>query len=134
MSPAVRDTRTVDWTVSVSNAKRAVKETQEDSRVVFITKGLPQTMNAASYGRPTVFRPEVLTMRWTYRRHGSLNNRQWELRDIFLTGPRILKDGETGKQQITNDYWLGRHNLPRFIEELADKYRPDGDHPFTMEP
>jgi hypothetical protein len=134
MSLAVRDTRTIEWTVAVTNAKRAVKETQQDSRVVFITEGLPQEMNAANYGRPTVFRPDVLTMRWICLTHGSRNKWQWELRDIYLTGPRILKNGEVGKQKITNDYWLGRDNLPRFIEELAEKYRPDGDHPFTMNP
>jgi hypothetical protein len=134
MSLAVRDTRTIEWTVAVTNAKRAVKETQQDSRVVFITEGLPQEMNAANYGRPTVFRPDVLTMRWVCLRHSSRNDSQWELRDLYLTGPRILKNGEVGKQRITNDYWLGRDNVPRFIEELAEKYRPDGDHPFTMIP
>ena len=134
MRPAVRDTHTIEWTVAVTDAKRTVKKTQQDSRVVFITEGLPQEMDAANYGKPTVFRPDVLTLRWIYLRHGSRNNRQWELRDIYLTGPRILKNGETGKQQITNDYWPGRDNLPRFIEELAEKYRPDGDHPFTMNP
>jgi hypothetical protein len=132
MSTAVRDTRTIEWTVAATNAKRTVKETQQDSRVVFIMEGLPQEMNAANYDRPTVFRLDVLTMRWIYLRHGSRNNWQWELRDIYLTGPRILKNGEAGKQQITNDYWLGRDDLPRFIEELVEKYRPDGDHPFTL--
>jgi hypothetical protein len=92
-------------------------------------------MKAANYSSgDTVFRPDVLTMRWIHRRHGSRINWQWELRDIYLTGPRILKDGTAGKQQITSDYWIGRDNLPLFIEELAEKYRPDGDHPFTVNP
>jgi len=134
MSPAVRDTRTIEWTVDGTDAERTVKETQEDSRVVFITEGLPQEMNAASYGNAAVFRPDVLTMRWIHLGHGGHNGSQWELRDIYLTGPRILKDGEVGKQQITSDYWLGRDNLPRFIEEHAEKYRPDGEHPFTLNP
>lgn len=132
MSPAVRDTRTVDWTVAGTDAERTVKETQEDSRVVFITEGLPQEMSAANYGSPTLFRPEVLTMRWIYLTHGSRNDWRWELRDIYLTGPRILKDGELDKQQITHDYWPGRDTLPRFIAEPAERYRPDGDHPFTV--
>lgn len=134
MSPAVRDTRTIDWTVAVTNAKRAVEETHQDARLVFITEGLPHEMNAPNYGRPTVFRPDVLTMRWIYLRHGSRNNWRWELRDIYVTGRRIPKNGEDGKQQITSDYWPGRDKLPRFIEELAEKYRPDGDHPFTINP
>jgi hypothetical protein len=134
MSPAVRDTSMIEWTVAATNGKRTAKETQQDSRVVFITEGLPQQMKSANCGRPTVFRPDVLTMRWVYLRHGGRNNWQWELRDIYLTGPRILTNGEAGKQQITSDYWLGRDNLPRFIEELAEKYRPDGDYPFTMNP
>jgi hypothetical protein len=132
MSAAVRDSRTIEWTV-VTSAESIVKETQQDSRVVFITEGLPQQMNAANYGNATMFRPAVLTMQWN-RRHDSRNNWQWELRDIYLTGPRILKNGEVVKQQISNDYWPGRDTLPRFIEELAEKYRPDGDHPFTVNP
>jgi hypothetical protein len=134
VSPAVRDTRTIEWTVAGTSAEHTVKETEQDSRVVFITEGLPQEMSAANYGSPTVFRPDVLTMRWIYVRHGGRNNWRWELRDIYLTGPRILKNGEVGKQQITNDYWPGRDTLPRFIEELVEKYRPDGDHPFTVNP
>jgi hypothetical protein len=134
MSPAVRDTSTIEWTLTVANAESIAKETQQDSRVVFITEGLPQEMNAANYGNATMFRPDVLTMHWIYRRHGSRNNWQWELRDIYLTGQRILRNGEAGKQQITNDYWVGRDTLPRFIEELAEKYRPDGDHAFTVNP
>ncbi len=134
MSPAVRDTRTIEWTVAVTDAERIVEETQQDSRVVFITEGLPQQMNAVNYGGAAVFRPDVLTLRWIYLRHGSSNNGHWELRDIYLTGPRILKNGEASKQRITNDYWVGQDNLPRFIEELAEKYRPDGHHPFTVTP
>lgn len=129
MSPAVRDSRTIEWTVT--NAESILKETQQDSRVVFITEGLPQQMNAANYGNATIFRPDVLTMQWIYQRHGGLNDWQWELRDIYLTGPRILNNGEVVKQQITEDYWPGRDTLPRFIEELAEEFRPDGDHPFT---
>jgi hypothetical protein len=40
MSAAVRDSRTIEWTV-VTSAESIVKETQQDSRVVFITEGLP---------------------------------------------------------------------------------------------
>jgi hypothetical protein len=133
MSAAVRDSRTVDWTVAVTSGERTVIDTQQDSRVVFITEGLPREMNAANYGSATMFRPDVLTLRWIHVGDGSRNNRQWELRDIYLVGPRILKDGELSKQQITNDYWLGRDDVPRFVEELAEKYRPDGDHAFTLD-
>lgn len=132
MRPAVRDTRTIEWTVAVTNAESIVKETHQDSRVVFITEGLPQQMNAANYGDATTFRPDVLTMQWIYRRRGSRNNSEWELSGIYLTGPRIHENGEAGKQQMTNDYWPGRDTLPRFIEELAEKYCPTGDHPFTV--
>jgi hypothetical protein len=62
MCPTVRATRTIEWTVAVTNAKCAVKETQEDSRVVFIAEGLPEEMKPANYGRTTAFRPDVLTM------------------------------------------------------------------------
>jgi hypothetical protein len=96
MSHAVRDTRTIEWTVAATNGNRTAKETQQDSRVVFITEGLPQEMKSANCGRPTVFRPDVLTMRWVYPRHGGRNNWQWELRNIYLTGPRILTNGEAG--------------------------------------
>jgi hypothetical protein len=57
MCPTVRDTRTIEWTVAVTDAKRAVKETQEDSRVVFITEGLPQEMKPDNYGRTTAVPP-----------------------------------------------------------------------------
>jgi hypothetical protein len=42
MIPAVRDTRTIEWTVAVADPDRTVKETHQDSRVVFITEGLPK--------------------------------------------------------------------------------------------
>ncbi len=58
----MRDTHTIEWTVAVTDANRTVKKTQQDSRVVFITEGLPQEMDAANYDKPTVFRPDVLTL------------------------------------------------------------------------
>ena len=132
MSAIVRDTHTVDWTVVVNNGERTVKETHRDSRMVFVSDELPLEMKRANYGSATiVFRPDLLTMRWIYREHGSRNDGQWELRDIDLTGPRILKNGKAGKHQTTNSYWIRQDHLPRFIEELAERYRPDGDHPFT---
>jgi hypothetical protein len=134
MSHTVRDTRTVEWAVVVATGQRTVQETQHDSRMVFISQGLPLEMKKATNGRNAiVFRPDLLTMRWTYRKHHSRNEWQWELRDIELTGPRILNNGKASKQQITNGYWIGQDHLPRFIEELAEKYHPDGDHPFTVD-
>jgi len=134
MSHTVRDTRTVEWAVVVATGQRTVQETQHDSRMVFISQGLPLEMKKATYGRNAiVFRPDLLTMRWTYRKHHSRNEWQWELRDIELTGPRILSNGKASKHQITNGYWIGQDHLPRFIEELAEKYHPDGDHPFTVD-
>jgi hypothetical protein len=133
MSPIVRDTRTVEWAVVVAG-ERTVQETHHDSRMVFISHGLPLEMKKATYGRNTImFRPELLTMRWIYRKHRSRNDWRWELRDIELTGPRILRNGKAGKQQITNGYWIGQEYLPRFVEELAEKYRPDGDHSFRLD-
>lgn len=135
MSPTVRDTRKIERTIVVTNGERTVQETHQDLRMVFVSKGLPLEMKKANYGSSTtVFRPDLLTMRWIYRKHWSRDEWQWELRDIDLTGPRILKDGKAGKQEITNSYWIRQDNVPRFIEELAEKYRPDGDHPFTVEP
>ena len=135
MSPTVRDTRTIEWTTAVSNRQRTGQETQQDSRMVVISGGLPLEMKKTNYGSSTTaFRPDLLTMRWIYRKDWSRDEWRWELRDIDLTGPRILKNGKPGKQQITNSYWIGQDNLPRFIEELAEKYRPDGDHPFTVDP
>ena len=134
MSPTVRDTRTVEWTIVVRGGERIVKDTHQDSRIVFVSDDLPFEMKTANYGSGTiVFRPDLLTMRWVYRKHGSRNDWQWELRDIDLTGPRILKNGKAGKQHVTNSYWIRHDNLPRFIQELAEKYRPDGDDPFTLD-
>ena len=134
MSHIVRDTRTVEWTIVVHSGERIVKETHQDSRMVFVSDELPVEMKKANYGSGTVvFRPDLLTMRWIYRKHGSRNDWRWELSDVDLTGPRILKNGKAGKQQVTNSYWIRQDNLPRFVEELAEKYRPDGDHPFTLD-
>jgi len=133
MSHTVRETRTLEWAVVIATGERTVQEKHHDSRMVSISQGLPLEMKKATYGRNTiVLRPDLLTMRWIYRKHRSRNEWQWELRDIELTGPRILKNGKAGKQQITNGYWIGQDNLPRLIEELAEKYRPDGDHPFNV--
>jgi hypothetical protein len=134
MSQIVRDTRAIEWTIVVRSGERMTKETHHDSRIVFISDGLPLEMKKANYGSGTVvFRPDLLTMRWIYREHASGNDWQWELRDIDLTGPRILKNGKAGKQHVTNSYWIRQDSLPRFVEELAEKYRPDGDHPFTLD-
>jgi hypothetical protein len=135
MSPTVRDTRKIERSIVLTNGERTVQETQQDSRMVFVLDGLPLEMKKANYGRSiTVFRPDLLTMRWIYRKHRGRDEGQWELRDIDLTGPRILKDGKAGKRQITNGYWIGQDSLPRFIEELAEKCRPDGDYPFAVNP
>lgn len=135
MSPTVRDTRTVEWTMVVNSGQRTLRQTHQDSRMVFVSDDLPLEMKKANYGSTTiVFRPDLLTMRWIYRTHGSRDGGQWELRDVDLTGPRILRNGKVGKQQITNGYWIGQDYLPRFIEELAEKYHPGGDHPFNVRP
>ena len=39
MSLAVRDARTIEWTVVVTNAKRAVKETQQDHALCSSQRG-----------------------------------------------------------------------------------------------
>jgi hypothetical protein len=134
MSHTVRDTRTIERIIVVTDEECTAQETQHDSRIVFVWERLPAEMKEANNGSSMVFRPHLLTMRWLYRKLLSSNGYRWELRDIDLAGRPILKDGSTGKQEVTKIYWPRQDDLPRFIEELAEKYRPDGDHPFALDP
>ena len=75
MSPTVRDTRTIEWTIAVTNGQRTGQETQHDSRMVIISEGLPLEMKKATHGSSTtVFRPDLLTMRWSTGRTGAVRN------------------------------------------------------------
>ena len=141
------DTRRVHTTVTFRNGERKESVVWGDNRTVFISlePGEFPDMMSYGHGQSRLFRPEKVYLEWQRNRYwGMLGSAQtwkscdklaggeWVLVNANITGPNVLKSGETGKLKETflvanHEGWglpFGKATPPDWFTALVNEHGP----------
>jgi len=151
------DTRRVHTTVTFRNGERRESVVWGDVRSVHITlePGEFPDMMSHTLGQSRLFRPEGVYLQWqrktywgmtgtayTWKSCDKLAGEEWVLVNANITGPNVLKSGETGKLKetflVANQEGWGLPNNkatpPDWFTALVNEHDPSKGSPLDDEP